>query len=104
MVASDLQIDDADAQELVDRFADDWRSAELDAPTVALLEFAELLTASPTIMGRSDIDGLRAAGWDDRAIHDATQVCSFFNYINRIADALGVHPENWIDLDGRPLA
>jgi uncharacterized peroxidase-related enzyme len=103
VVASDLQIDDAAAQELVDRIAVDWRSAGLDAATAALLEFTELLTASPAGMGRADIDALREAGWGDRAIHDATQVCSFFNYINRIADALGVHPESWIDLDGRPL-
>jgi alkylhydroperoxidase family enzyme len=54
-------------------------------------------------MGPADIADMRAAGWDDRAIHDATQVCAYFNYINRIADALGVHPEDWIDLDGRPL-
>lgn len=47
-------------------------------------------------MGPSDIDLLRAAGLDDRAIHDATQVIAYFNYINRIADALGVEPETFI--------
>jgi len=52
-------------------------------------------------MGQDDVDALRAFGWDDRAIHDVTQVCSYFNYINRIADALGVHPEDWMDLEGR---
>lgn len=54
-------------------------------------------------MSRADVEALRATGWDDRAVHDATQVCSYFNYINRIADALGVHPEDWMDLQGRPL-
>jgi alkylhydroperoxidase family enzyme len=44
-------------------------------------------------MGRADADALRAAGWDDRAIHDAAQVVAYFNYINRIADGLGVDPE-----------
>ena len=55
-------------------------------------------------MGPADIADLRAAGWDDRGIHDATQVCAYFNYINRISDALGVHPEDWMDLQGHPLA
>lgn len=53
-------------------------------------------------MSNDDVAALRTAGWDDVAIHDATQVCSYFNYINRIADALGVHPEDWIDAEGRP--
>ena len=39
----------------------------------------------------------------DRAIHDVTQVVSYFNYINRIADGLGVEPEDWIDLEGGVL-
>lgn len=47
-------------------------------------------------MGREDIDRLRAAGLADRAIHDATQVIAYFNYINRVADALGVEPESFI--------
>jgi alkylhydroperoxidase family enzyme len=47
-------------------------------------------------MGPADIEGLRTAGLDDRAIHDATQIISYFNYINRVADALGVEPETFI--------
>ena len=46
----------------------------------------------------------RAAGFDDRSIHDATQVIGFFNYINRLADGLGVDRESgikaWGDADG----
>lgn len=48
-------------------------------------------------MTPGDLDTLRAHGWDDRAIHDATQVVAFFNYITRIADGLGVEPETFID-------
>lgn len=47
-------------------------------------------------MSPADLDLLRAQGFDDRAIHDATQVISYFNYINRVADALGVEPETFI--------
>ena len=47
-------------------------------------------------MGESDVERLRAAGLDDVAIHDATQIIGFFNYINRVADALGVEPERFV--------
>ena len=44
----------------------------------------------------ADLDALRAHGFDDRAIHDAVQVIAYFNYINRVADALGVEPEHFV--------
>jgi uncharacterized peroxidase-related enzyme len=84
----------------VDRFARDWRTAGLDRPTKALLSYAEKLTIDPAGCGREDVAVLRQNGWDDRAIHDAAQIVSYFNYINRIADGLGVQEEDWIDLEG----
>jgi alkylhydroperoxidase family enzyme len=51
------------------------------------------LTREPAAVGGADIDGLRACGWDDAAIHDAIQVIAYFNYINRVAEAVGVEPE-----------
>ena len=50
----------------------------------------------PGDMTRADLELLRNEGLDDVAIHDATQVISYFNYINRIADALGVEPEPFV--------
>lgn len=47
-------------------------------------------------MTAQDVQALRQAGLDDRAIHDATQVISYFNYINRIAEALGVELETFV--------
>lgn len=44
-------------------------------------------------MSRSDVEGLRRAGFPDEDIHDIVQIVSFFNYINRVADALGIPPE-----------
>lgn len=44
-------------------------------------------------MCEADVADLRSAGLDDRAIHDATQVVAYFNYINRVADALDVELE-----------
>jgi uncharacterized peroxidase-related enzyme len=88
---------------MVDRFAHDWRAAGLDLATVALLEHAEKLTLRPSDCAADDVTALRAAGWDDRAIHDAVQVCAYFNYINRIAEGLGVDHEDWLDDVGRPV-
>ncbi|HVM35476.1 MAG TPA: hypothetical protein VM784_09045 [Actinomycetota bacterium] len=49
-------------------------------------------------MEEGDIDALRRVGLDDRAIVDANQVASYFNYVNRVADGLGVGLEqSWPD-------
>ncbi len=85
----------------VHRIVADWRGAGLSSSDRALCTFAARLSRKESPMSRADLDGLRAAGLDDRAIHDATQVIAFFNYITRIADALGVEPEEFIDEWGR---
>jgi uncharacterized peroxidase-related enzyme len=55
-----------------------------------LLEYAVKLTRAPEWMTEADVDALRRAGLDDRAVVDANQVVAYFNYVNRIADGLGV--------------
>ena len=88
----------------MDDIARNWREADLNGTDRALCAHADKLTRAPQSMGPADIDALRTAGLDDRAIHDATQVIGFFNYINRVADALGVVPEAftrpWGETDG----
>jgi uncharacterized peroxidase-related enzyme len=59
----------------------------------ALCDFAVELTLRPGSVGGEHIDALRAHGWSDRAIHDAIQVIAYFNYINRVAEGVGVGPE-----------
>ena len=86
---------------MVDRFAVDWRSAGLDEPTTALLEFAEKLTDECARVTSADIDALRYHGFDDAGISSCVQVISYFNYINRVAEGLGAAPEDWIEDDGR---
>lgn len=68
-----------------------------------MLDYIDRLTRSPGRVGAADADRLRAHGFDDRAITDAVQVCAYFNYINRIAEGLGVDPEPWLDETGRPV-
>jgi uncharacterized peroxidase-related enzyme len=86
---------------MVDRFAKGWRGAGLDAATTALLQYAERLTDDCASIGREDVEDLRGHGFDDRAISSCVQVVAYFNYINRIAEGLGVPAEDWIADDGR---
>ena len=55
-----------------------------------MLAFAVQLSIDATRLSRDDIEGLRSHGFDDRAILQITLIASWFNYINRVADALGV--------------
>ncbi|MBI1297698.1 hypothetical protein GC175_22410 [bacterium] len=63
----------------------------------ALCAHAIKLTHRQQEMTPADLDLLRAHGFDDIAIHDATQIIAFFNYITRVADGLGLEPEVFID-------
>ena len=78
----------------------DWRVAGLSQADQALCRYAELLTHKDAEVEQGSVDELRGYGFDDRAIHDATQVVAYFNYITRVADGLGVEPENFISLWG----
>jgi uncharacterized peroxidase-related enzyme len=75
----------------------DWRTAPLAPVDQALCAYAVKLTHRQHEMSPADLDELRAHGIDDSAIHDATQVIAYFAYITRIADALGVEVESFID-------
>jgi len=52
-----------------------------------------LVTRTPAAVRRRDLETLRKYGLTDRDILDAVEVISYFNYVNRVADALGVDPE-----------
>jgi uncharacterized peroxidase-related enzyme len=68
----------------------DYRQADLSLQDRTMLDFAVKLTREPWKMMAEDLDGLRNVGFDDRAILQITLIASWFNYINRVADALGV--------------
>lgn len=58
-----------------------------------MLDYAVKLTRDPGGMTAGDTESLRDAGFDDRAILDICQVASYYNYVNRLADGLGVELE-----------
>jgi uncharacterized peroxidase-related enzyme len=76
--------------------ARDYRQASLDDADRALCAFAVKLTRQQHGMSPEDLEGLRAHGFDDRAILDAVQVIGYFSYITKVADSLGVEPEDFI--------
>jgi uncharacterized peroxidase-related enzyme len=86
---------------LVDRVAIEWETAGLDDQTLAMVKFAGKLTSAPAEIGEVDIALLRDVGLDDRGISSCVQVVSYFNYINRVAEGLGIDPEDWIQANGR---
>jgi alkylhydroperoxidase family enzyme len=59
-----------------------------------LLQYADRLTLDPAAIGAGDIAALRDAGFDDRGVHDACAIVSYFAFVNRIADGLGVELES----------
>ena len=77
--------------------ATDWRTVDLSAADQALCEFAVKLTRQQHLVTERDLDDLRNHGFDDRGIHDATQVIAYFNYVTRVAHGLGVDAEDFIE-------
>lgn len=71
----------------------DYDDAPISASDRAMLDYARALTHAPGEMTARDIERLREAGFDDRGIHDITQIVAYFNFVNRMADGLGVELE-----------
>lgn len=74
-------------------FATSWPEYELDAKTRALLGYASKLTETPSLVNDGDIERLRAAGWDDRAIWELTALVSLFNLSGRMEAVSGLPPD-----------
>ena len=68
----------------------DYKTANLDDADMAMLDYVALLTREPVAVTREHVEGLRAHGFDDTAILQINLIASFFAYINRVADGLGV--------------
>jgi uncharacterized peroxidase-related enzyme len=75
---------------LVDALRTDWRTAPISDAERVMIEYVVELTKDATRITPEHHDRLRGAGFDDRGILQITLIASWFNYINRVADALGV--------------
>ena len=89
----------SDDEELATQIRRDYRDASLDSKTMALLDFAVQVTREPHALTRGNIEQLRDHGWSDEEILTATEIIGFFNYYARMADALGVDPEDFMERD-----
>jgi uncharacterized peroxidase-related enzyme len=79
--------------DLLSSLISDHRQAALKGADKAMLDYAVKLTVAPAEVSQADVDALRAAGFDDRGIHDICTITAYFAFVNRIADGLGVEME-----------
>jgi uncharacterized peroxidase-related enzyme len=84
-------------EELVAALRTDYTKAAISQQDREMLDYVVKLTKDATQCSRNDHERLRAAGFDDRGILQITLIASWFNYINRVADALGVGRDWRID-------
>ena len=82
-------IDDALKQQLVT----DYRTADITEQDKLILEYAERITREAPSITQEYINKLKGHDMPDRMLHDIVQVASYFNYVNRLADGLGVDLE-----------
>jgi uncharacterized peroxidase-related enzyme len=68
----------------------DYTKAKLSEADRAMLDFVVKMTRTPWKHTKEDVEKLRTHGFDDTAVLQITLIAAFFNYINRVADALGV--------------
>jgi uncharacterized peroxidase-related enzyme len=80
-------------EKLVEAIQRDFRSAPIPEQDRVMLEFVEKITKDATRVSEQDHERLRSVGFDDRGILQITLIAAWFNYINRVADALGVGRE-----------
>jgi uncharacterized peroxidase-related enzyme len=78
---------------LVKALQTDYTKASLSAAERVMVAYVVQLTKDATKISRADHERLRRAGFDDQGILQITLIASWFNYINRVADALGVGRE-----------
>ena len=80
-------------QELIEALQRDYTTAPITPQERVMVDYVVKLTKDATKVWKDDIERLRSVGFDDRGILQITLIASWFNYINRVADALGVGRE-----------
>jgi uncharacterized peroxidase-related enzyme len=83
--------------DMVQALRQDYRKAPISEQDMVMLDYVVKLTKDATQCSPDDHKKLRAVGFDDRGILQITLIASWFNYINRVADALGVGREGMVE-------
>ena len=77
-------------QETIDSLLAGLDTADISEKLRPVLAFIGKLTLTPSHMTREDADKVFAAGWEERALHDAIEVCALFNFMNRYVEGHGL--------------
>jgi len=93
-------------RDLVAGVLKDLETSRFPEKEKALFRYLRKVNHEPASIQRSDLDGLREAGWSDDAIYDAVTVCALFNFYNRWCDAMGARdmPAAAFEMSGRRMA
>jgi uncharacterized peroxidase-related enzyme len=75
---------------LVEALQKDYTTAAITEPERVMLDYVVKLTRDATKVSQDDHKRLRGAGFDDKAVLQITLIAAWFNYINRVADSLGI--------------
>jgi uncharacterized peroxidase-related enzyme len=75
---------------LVETLQKDYTTAAITEPERVMLDYVVKLTRDATKVSQDDHKRLREAGFDDKAVLQITLIAAWFNYINRVADSLGI--------------
>jgi uncharacterized peroxidase-related enzyme len=89
---------------LLEALLADLDTAPVDERIRAVLRYVGKLTTAPARLTDDDAAAVLAAGWDERALHDAVIVCALFNFMNRMVNGLGIKAdESYFALSGKRL-
>lgn len=77
-------------EKMVEALEDNYQTANISEQERVMLDYVVQITRDATRISPKDHERLRAVGFDDKGILQITLIASWFNYINRVADALGV--------------
>jgi len=77
-------------KELIEALESDYTRAAISEQERVMVDYVVKLTKDATKVWKDDIEGLRSVGFEDRGILQITLIAAWFNYINRVADSLGV--------------
>ncbi len=77
----------------IDAAAENLETAPIEDQWRELLRFVKKLTLTPSQMSQHDASAVFAAGWSERALHDAILVCCRFNFMNRLSLGHGLDPD-----------
>ena len=92
-------------KDLLTGLLEDVETAAVDDRLRPVLAYVAKLTATPNRMTPSDADSVLAAGWSEKALHDAVSVCALFNLMNRLVSGLGITAgEDYFEVSGQRLA